>query len=54
MQRVDHRPAYLSTLHTHHFDPGIAYVEDLEFIVADDDVVFQAGDGLMLVDDVTR
>jgi hypothetical protein len=34
-----------------HFDPGITYSQDLKFIVPDNDMLFEAGDGLVLVDD---
>lgn len=35
-----------------HFDAGVGYVEDLEFVVADDYPVLQMRDGFVLVDDI--
>jgi hypothetical protein len=39
-------------LHSDHFNPGIADIDDLELIVPDNDAVLQAGNGLVLVDDI--
>jgi hypothetical protein len=38
--------------HPDHFDARITDIHDFEFVVADDDAVFQAGNGLVLVDDI--
>src|SRR5580658_5955868 len=39
--------------HPDHFDSCIADIDDLEFVVTDDNPVFEARDGLVLIDDVT-
>ncbi len=38
--------------HSDHFDTGIADIDNLEFIVADNDAVLQAGNSAMLIDDI--
>jgi hypothetical protein len=38
--------------HLHHFNPGIAYINDLKLVIINNDAFFLAGNGLVVIDNI--